>query len=293
MNHQFSGTGVAIVTPFNNDLTIDFDSFGKVIDHVVDNKIEYIVALGTTGESVTLNKEEKKEVVRYCVEKINNRVPLVVGIGGNHTQEVVENIKSQDYNGVSGVLSVSPYYNKPSQNGIYEHFKAIADVCPKPVIIYNVPGRTGSNIQATTTIKIAADCKNVVAIKEASGDLCQVMQIIKNKPSGFEVISGDDALAYSIVNLGGKGVISVIANSHPLQYGNMIRHCLGNNLEEAQRIQYELIDYMEALFAEGSPTGIKTALSIMGLCNDTVRPPITTSSVNLRQTITNLVEKIG
>ncbi|MCG8702430.1 MAG: 4-hydroxy-tetrahydrodipicolinate synthase [Bacteroidales bacterium] len=293
MEYQFSGTGVAIVTPFNKDLTIDYNAFEGLINHVIKGKLEYIVVLGTTGESVTLSKDEKKELVSFCVEKTAGRVPIVVGIGGNNTQDVLENISKQDFTGISGVLSVSPYYNKPSQEGIYQHFKSVAEKSPKPVIIYNVPGRTGSNIKAETTIRLANDCKNIVAVKEASGDLPQIMQIIKNKPSGFEVLSGDCALTYPMIALGVKGVISVIANSHPLQYGGMIRDCLQGNWESAQKVQYDLLDYIKLLFDEGSPAGIKAALSQMGLCKNIVRLPVTTVSKELFEKIEKQIAAIG
>ena len=212
-NFKFKGTGVAIVTPFRNDDSIDFKALSNLVNFQIENKVDYIVVLGTTGESVTLSNDEKHAVIETVIETVNKRVPIVVGIGGNYTQEIVHKIKSFDFSNVDGILSVSPYYNKPTQEGIYEHYKSIAAVCPKPIIIYNVPGRTGSNINAETTLRLANDFKNIVAIKEATSNMLQIMEIIMNKPKDFHLISGDDALTYPTICLGGVGAISVIANA--------------------------------------------------------------------------------
>lgn len=292
MSFPFKGTGVAIVTPFNEDFTVDFKSLGKIIQHGINGKLEYLVVLGTTGESVTLCKEEKQAVVDFCVEKANGKIPVVVGVGGNCTQDVITSIEKQNFDNIAGLLSVSPYYNKPSQEGIYNHFKAISKASPVPVIIYNVPGRTGSNISASTTLRLANDCKNIIAIKEASGDLSQITEILINKPEGFEVLSGDDALTYSMIALGAKGAISVIANSHPLHFSNLVRFALDGKLDKAKELQYKLFDYMNALFTEGSPSGIKSALSTMGLCKNVVRMPLTTVSENHGKVIEGFVKKI-
>jgi len=274
MSSIFEGTGVAIVTPFNNDLSIDFDSFDKVINHVIAGGVNYIVALGTTGETATLSIPQKHAVIDFCKQKIANRVPLVIGAGGYDTQDVIDAIKTIDMKGVAGILSVAPYYNKPTQRGIFEHFKAIAGSTNAPVILYNVPARTSSNISAETAIKLAQSCKNIVALKEASGDFGQIMQIIKNKPAGFIVLSGDDALTLPMISLGARGVISVVANSHPLEFSRLVNAALKGDFTTANSYQYKLLNYIGALFAEGSPAGIKATLEIMGLCKKYVRLPL-------------------
>lgn len=274
MKKRLTGTGVAIVTPFRNDQSIDFKSLGKLLNHIIEGNANYVVVLGTTGESVTLSKDEKKAVVSYVVEVVNDRIPVVVGIGGNNTQEVVDAVRHYEYDGVSAVLSVSPYYNKPSQNGIYMHFKTIAQASPVPVIVYNVPGRTGSNINAETTVKLARDFKNIVAIKEASGNLGQIMQIIKDKPDSFLVISGDDALTLPMIALGASGVISVVANAYPKEFSNLVNHALNNNFPEATALQYKLLNIMTALFEEGSPSGVKAVLEILKIAQNNVRLPL-------------------
>ncbi len=274
MSRTFEGTGVAIVTPFNNDFSIDYDSFKATIEYVITGGVDYIVALGTTGETATLTNDEKTGVITFCKKQINNRVPLVIGVGGNNTQEIAEALKSLDLSGISGILSVAPYYNKPSQDGMFEHFKKIANSTTLPIIIYNVPGRTSSNINAQTTIKLANTCKNIVAIKEASGNFAQIMQIIKNKPSGFEVLSGDDGLTLPMISLGAKGVISVVANSHPTEFTTLVDLALKGNFEEACKYQYKLIDLIHALFAEGNPAGVKAALEIKGITKKFVRLPL-------------------
>ena len=273
-NTKFTGTGVAIVTPFRNDDSVDFKTLTKLVNFQIENNVNYIVVLGTTGESVTLSSDEKRAIIDTVIVAVEKRVPLVVGIGGNNTQDVINKIKSCNFKGIDAILSVSPYYNRPSQSGIYEHFKAIASSSPVPVIIYNVPGRTGSNLTSDTTLKLAVDFKNIVAIKEASGNLLQVMDIIKNKPKDFMVISGDDALAFPIVCLGGNGVISVIANAFPKEFSEMISLALDKKIQQARNIQYQLIDIINLLFVEGSPSGVKAALAIKKLANNHLRLPL-------------------
>lgn len=271
---RLTGTGVAIVTPFRNDESIDFKSLGKLIDYIVAGNVNYIVVLGTTGESVTLSKDEKKAVVNFVIDATEGKIPVVVGIGGNNTQEVVDAISHFDFNGVSAILSVSPYYNKPSQQGIYLHYKSVVRACPVPVILYNVPGRTGSNIAADTTVKLAKDFKNIVAVKEASGNLGQIMQIIRDKPKDFLVISGDDALTLPMMALGASGAISVIANAYPKDFSEMVNHSLNNDFAKAALIQYKLLDMMKALFEEGSPSGVKAVLDILKIAENNVRLPL-------------------
>ncbi len=292
MSQLFTGTGVAIVTPFNDNKSIDYASFEKLLNHIIEGGVESVVVLGTTGESVTLSKEEKKDVVAFVVEKTAGRVPVIAGIGGNNTADIIHSVHTADLEGVSGILSVSPYYNKPSQQGIYEHYKTFAAETSLPIIIYNVPGRTGSNICAATTLRLANEVENIVAIKEASGNLCQIMEIIKNKPEGFKVVSGDDALTYSMVSLGGDGVISVVANSHPSEFSSMVRALLNNDMPTARPLHYRLLEYMGALFTEGSPPGIKAALEIMGICKNVVRMPLSTVSNGHYRILQDLLKKI-
>lgn len=274
-NNKFKGTGVAIVTPFNKDNSIDYKALGKLVNHIIKGGVEYVVALGTTGESVTLSKEEKQSVVDHVIETVDKRIPIVLGLGGNNTQEILNSFKkSSDFNHIDAILSVSPYYNKPNQRGIYQHYKVIAEASPVPVILYNVPGRTSSNVTSETTLKLAEEFKNIIAIKEASGNLEQCMKIIKHKPKDFLVISGDDMLTLPIIASGGDGVISVVANAFPKDFSEMTREILAGNLKEAQKLHYKLTDIIEQLFADGNPAGIKAVLELMKICSGNVRLPL-------------------
>ncbi|MBN1158016.1 MAG: 4-hydroxy-tetrahydrodipicolinate synthase [Bacteroidales bacterium] len=293
MKKRLTGTGVAIVTPFRNDRSIDFPSLGKLIDHIVEGRVNYVVVLGTTGESVTLSKDEKKAVVSFVLESVNGRIPVVIGIGGNNTQDVVDAISHFDCEGVSALLSVAPYYNKPSQNGIYMHYKAIVQVSPVPVILYNVPGRTGSNIAAETTVKLARDFRNIIAVKEASGNFSQIMQILKEKPDDFLVISGDDALTLPMISLGASGAISVIANAYPKEFSDIVNHALRNNFPEAAALQYKLLGMMSALFEEGSPSGIKAVLEILKIAQNHVRLPLVPVSEKHYRKLQGLVKALA
>jgi 4-hydroxy-tetrahydrodipicolinate synthase len=290
---KFKGTGVAIVTPFKTDSSIDFAAVGRVIDHVIKGSVNYIVAMGTTGESVTLTKDEKKALISYVVEKIDNRVPLVVGIGGNNTQEVINCIRHADLSGVDGILSVAPYYNKPSQRGIFQHFKAIATCSPIPVIIYNVPGRTCCNITSETCLELAHECENIVAVKEASGDISQVMKIIKGKPESFSVISGDDMMTIPIIASGGAGVISVLANAFPMQCNELVSHSLKSNFKAAREIQLRFLEIIELLFIEGNPSGVKAMLNIMNLCQNNLRLPLVPVSRAIYSRIQKAIEEVN
>jgi 4-hydroxy-tetrahydrodipicolinate synthase len=289
---NFTGTGVAVVTPFRNDRSIDFKSLEKVIEHIISGGVDYIVALGTTGEPVTLSKDEKKAVLNFIIDTVDKRIPIVAGIGGNNTQEVLNTISENEFDNIDAILSVSPYYNKPSQQGIYMHFKAIATASPVPVIIYNVPGRTGSNIAAETVIKLANEFSNIIAVKEASGNLLQIMQIIKNKPDNFKVISGDDALTLPIIALGGEGVISVVANAFPKQFSNLVNYALKGEYEKARDLHFKLLDIINALFEEGSPSGVKAVLEIMKIAKNNVRLPLAPVSEKLYTKLDQLVKKI-
>lgn len=274
MTNIFKGTGVAIVTPFHKHGTIDFGSFGKLLEHVISNKVDYIVVMGTTGESVTLSSDEKNALLHFSIDTINKRVPLVVGIGGNNTQAIIDAIKVTPFDEIEGILSVAPYYNKPQQRGLYLHYKSIASVSPVPVILYNVPGRTSVNMTAETTLKLAHDFDNIVAIKEASGNLAQCMEIIKNRPKNFLLISGDDILTLPILALGGDGVISVVANAFPAQFSEMVRLGLKGDFVKARAIHYQLTGIIETLFADGNPSGIKAALAILGFIQNNLRLPV-------------------
>jgi 4-hydroxy-tetrahydrodipicolinate synthase len=287
---KLTGTGVAIVTPFRNDGSVDFKSLGKLVEHVIRGSVNYIVVLGTTGESVTLSKDEKKAVVSFVTDTVSNRIPVVIGIGGNNTQEILDSINHNDLSGVDAILSVAPYYNKPSQQGLYMHFKAIAEISPLPVILYNVPGRTGTNMTADTTVKLAKDFRNIVAIKEASGNLLQVMAIIRNRPKNFLVISGDDALTLPIISLGGAGAISVIANACPKVFSEMVSHAMKGNYEKAATLHYKLYDLMNALFEEGNPAGVKAALEILKITQNNLRLPLVPVSDTLHKKIEGLLK---
>lgn len=290
MSDLFKGTGVAIVTPFHDSGNIDFGSFEKIIEHIISGGVNYIVALGTTGESVTLSRDEKVAVLDFVVETVNKRVPVVAGLGGNSTQEVINTIKATSFDGVSAILSVTPYYNKPQQKGLYAHFKAIAGMCPVPVILYNVPGRTSVNMTAETTVKLAQDFPNIIGIKEASGNLLQCMEIIRDRPHGFLLISGDDALTLPIIALGGDGVISVVANAFPREFSEMVNLCLKGKFMKARVLHMDLLRFTNALFADGSPSGIKTAMEMLGFCKSYVRLPLVKVNKIVGSTISEQVE---
>jgi 4-hydroxy-tetrahydrodipicolinate synthase len=289
MKNLFTGTGVAIVTPFHKHGTIDFNTFGNLLEHVISNKVEYIVVMGTTGESVTLSKDEKNALIHFAIDAIDKRVPLVIGIGGNNTQAIIDSIKDTPFDDVDGILSVAPYYNKPQQRGLYLHYKNIANASPVPVILYNVPGRTSVNMTAETTLKLAHDFSNIVAIKEASGNLSQCMEIIKNKPENFLLISGDDILTLPLLALGADGVISVTANAFPAEFSEMVRLGLKGDFTKARDIHYQLNDIIEALFADGNPSGIKAALNILELAPNTLRLPVVKVSREVYNRIQNLI----
>jgi 4-hydroxy-tetrahydrodipicolinate synthase len=272
---NFRGTGVALITPFKSDLTIDYSSLEKLINFNIENGIDYFVSLGTTGESVTLSKEEKKAVWKFTAEKVKGRIPLVAGIGGNNTMEIIESLKEFEDNGFDAILSVSPYYNKPTQEGIYRHFMEIGKGSPLPVILYNVPGRTSSNITAETTLRIAKANEKFIGIKEASGIFLQIMRIVEQRPSkDFYVISGDDLIALPLLSIGCDGVISVVAQAFPKDFSTMILEGLAGNYATAQKLHYQLMDMMEWFFAESSPAGVKAALHQQDICENVLRLPL-------------------
>lgn len=293
MSQQFKGTGIALVTPFNEDGSIDFDGLRKVIEHDIKGGVEYLVSLGTTGETATLNKEEKLQVLRFTAEVVNKRVPLVAGFGGNDTRELVDAINAFDFAGYDALLSASPYYNKPTQEGIYQHYKAVSAASPVPVILYNVPGRTSSNVTAETTLRLARDFENIIAVKEASGNFDQVMQIIKNKPEGFLVISGDDLITLPLIACGADGVISVIGNAIPADFSEMVRLALKNDFNAARKLHYKLTDLTNLLFAEGNPGGVKAVLQLQGICTNQVRLPLWRISDTLINKLKHELETIS
>lgn len=291
MLKQFKGTGVALVTPFNSDGSIDFKSLEKVINHTIKGKVEYLVSLGTTGETATMTKEEKKQVLQFTIETVKKRVPVVAGFGGNNTAEIIEEIKKSDLNKVEAILSVSPYYNKPTQEGIFQHYKAIAGATKKSIILYNVPGRTASNISAETTLRLANGFKNIIAIKEASGDFMQCMHLAKYCPKDFLLISGDDAFTLPLISVGFDGVISVIGNAMPKPFSDMVRAGLNNEYPKAQKLHNSLLDIIKNLFVEGNPAGVKAALKILNVIqSDAVRLPLISASSTLHDTLKKQIQ---
>ena len=286
------GTGVALVTPFKKDFSVDVESLTKIVNYQVENGINYLVILGTTAENATLNHEEKELVIQTVVAANKGRLPLVLGVGGNNTLKVIEELKSRDFSNFVAILSVSPYYNKPTQEGIYQHFKAISEASPIPVILYNVPGRTGSNVLPSTVIRLANDFKNIVAIKEAAGDLVQAMQLIQNKPKDFLVISGDDMIALPMVLAGGSGVISVIGQGFPKQFSELIRLGLDRKVDEAYLLHYLLSNSIDMIFEQGNPGGIKEVLKSLGLSENIVRLPLVNVDADLASRIALFVGEI-
>ena len=292
MHDTFRGTGTALVTPFHKDGSIDFQAFESLIEYQIRNRVDYLVFLGTTGESVTLNRAERMAVVNQAIEVVDGRIPVVVGAGGNNTRDVEDFIRELPSEGIDAVLSVSPYYNKPQQKGIFLHFKSIASACRVPVIIYNVPGRTASNITAETTLRIAREVPTVIGIKEASHDLAQCARILRDRPEGFLVISGNDDLALPFMALGGDGVISVIANAFPGEFSQMIRFCLEDAFLQARGLHNHLLDVVEGIYADGSPSGIKAVLSMKGLCQNALRLPLVRINKSLHNHLSALLDNL-
>jgi 4-hydroxy-tetrahydrodipicolinate synthase len=278
---QLRGTGVALVTPFSSNFEIDYDALGRVIDFVIADGVEYVVTLGTTGETPTLSRDEKIALINFTYKKINKRVPVVVGIGGNNTHELIKDLEEFPLHDSVAVLSAGPYYSKPSQNGLFQHYKALAEASPKPIILYNVPGRTGRNIDASTTIQLAHEVENIAGIKEAGGDMAQCMQILRDKPTDFLVVSGDDALALPQIACGMDGVISVAANSFPKKFSEMVRMALKGDNKTAKILNDQLIEGYEVLFAENNPAGVKAALYELGFIENYLRLPIVPLSEGL------------
>lgn len=287
------GTGVALVTPFKKDFSVDTEALTKITNHVIEGGVEYLVILGTTAESATLNAEEKEVVIETIVAANKGRVPMVLGVGGNNTSKVVEELTTRDLSQFAAVLSVSPYYNKPTQEGIYQHFKAVSEASPIPIIVYNVPGRTSSNMLPATVIRLANDFKNIIGIKEAAGDIVQAMKLIQTKPEGFLVISGDDMITLPMVLAGGAGVISVIGEGFPKEFSEMVRLGLNKKVDEAYKLHYKLADSIDMIFEQGNPAGIKEVFKHLGLSENTVRLPLVSVDENLSVRLANFINNLG
>jgi 4-hydroxy-tetrahydrodipicolinate synthase len=292
IKEQLKGTGVAIVTPFKSDESIDFLALEKLINFNIDNGVNYLVTLGTTGETPTLSKQEKKDIVNFTIEKVNGRVPIVLGIGGNNTKEVINDFSQFDTSKIASILSASPYYNKPTQEGLFLHYKALANEAPKPILLYNVPGRTGRNLSAATTAKLSNEIENIAGIKEASDSLQQAMEIVRDCRKDFLIVSGDDALSLSQIALGFDGVISVAANCFPKQFSSMISLALNNNFEAARSIHYKLLQGYDYLFEENNPAGAKAFLFELGLIENELRLPLTKASETLQEKIKRFLKNI-
>ena len=286
------GTGVALVTPFKKDFSVDIEALKRIVNFQIDNGIDYLVILGTTAENATLTSEEKEIVIKTVKETNNNRLPLVLGVGGNDTQKIIKELQTRDFTGINAILSVSPYYNKPTQEGIYQHYKAISEVSPLPIILYNVPGRTSSNVLPSTVIRLANDFKNIVAIKEAAGEIVQAMQLIKNKPKDFLIISGDDMITLPMVLAGGSGVISVIAEGFPKEFSEMVHLGLNRKVDDAYKIHYKIAPAIDMIFEQGNPAGIKEAFKHLGIAENTVRLPLVTVNEDLSNRIKTFINSL-
>lgn len=278
--NRFTGMGVALITPFKKDGSIDYDALRRLIEYQIKNGTDYFVVLGTTAETPTLTKQERAELVSFVTSQINGRVPIVLGMGGNCTKALVEEIRSTDLSQVDAILSVTPYYNKPSQEGLYRHYAEVAQNSRVPVILYNVPGRTGVNLTAQTTLRLANEFKNIIAIKEASGNFAQIDDIIKNKPDDFMVISGDDGITFPLITLGAVGVISVIGNAFPKEFSRMVRLALNGDYNGAREIHYRFSELIDLLFVDGNPAGVKSMLSVMGFIENELRLPLVPTTIN-------------
>jgi 4-hydroxy-tetrahydrodipicolinate synthase len=287
------GTGVALVTPFRSDFSVDTEALERIVHFQIENGINYLVVLGTTAENATLNAAEKELVIATVVKANNKRLPLVLGVGGNNTHAIIEELKSRDFSDFEAILSVSPYYNKPTQEGIYQHFKAIAEVAPLPIILYNVPGRTSSNMLPSTVIRLATDFENIVAIKEAAGDIVQAMKLIQHSPKNFHVISGDDMITLPMVLAGGSGVISVIGEGFPKQFSEMVRLGLERKVEEAYALHYQIADAIDMIFEQGNPAGIKEVHKTLGLSENFVRLPLVNVSDDLAKRLADFTKKMN
>lgn len=291
--NRFKGLGVALVTPFTKNGDVDYVALRRLLDYQLSNGVDFLCILATTGETPCLTAEEKSKIKELVVEKVNGRIPVLMGCGGNNTAAVVEALRTEDFTGIDGVLSVCPYYNKPSQEGLYQHFKAIAEASPVPVVLYNVPGRVGVNMTAETTLRLANDCHNIVGIKEASGNFTQIDDIIKNKPSHFDVISGDDGITFPLITLGAVGVISVIGNALPKEFSRMVRLALNGDYPNARQIHHKFTELFKLLFVDGNPAGVKAMLNSMGLIENELRLPLVPTRITTMKKISAIVKELN
>ena len=289
---RFKGMGVALITPFKEDGSVDYPALTRMVDHLVQNGADFLCVLGTTAETPTLTTEEKKKITRLVVERVNGRIPIMLGCGGNNTQAVIDSLKNDDFTGIDAILSVVPYYNKPSQEGIYQHYKAIAESTDLPIVLYNVPGRTGVNMTAETTLRIARDFKNVIAIKEASGNITQMDDIIKNKPENFDVISGDDGITFPLITLGAVGVISVIGNAFPKEFSRMTRLALQGDYANALKIHHSFTELFSLLFVDGNPAGVKAMLNAMGMIENRLRLPLVPTRITTFEKMRQILQEL-
>lgn len=290
---KFTGMGVALITPFKEDDSVDFEALSRLLDYQLQNNIDYLVVLGTTAETPTLSEEEKSEIVQFVKDKVNGRVPIVLGVGGNNTRAIVEKLKKDNFDGIDAILSVVPYYNKPSQEGMFQHYSAIAENSPVPVILYNVPGRTGVNMTAETTLRLAHKYKNIIGVKEASGNIVQMNDIIKNKPADFMVISGDDGITYPLITMGAVGVISVIGNAFPKEFSQMVRLALQGDYNSARIIHHKFTELIDLLFVDGSPAGVKCILSIMGYLENKLRLPLVPTRITTFEKMRQILDTLN
>lgn len=288
----FRGMGVALITPFKADFSVDYESLDRLLDYLISEGADFMCILATTGETPCLSAEEKSKVKNLIVEKVAGRIPILMGCGGNNTMAVVEELKNGDFKGIDGVLSVCPYYNKPSQEGLYQHFKTIAAATNLPVVLYNVPGRTGINLAAETTLRLARDCENIVAIKEASGNFTQIDDIIKNKPADFDVLSGDDGITFPLITLGATGVISVIGNALPKEFSRMVRLALNGDYDSARTIHHRFTELFSLLFVDGNPAGVKAMLNSMGMIENVLRLPLVPTRITTMAAISKIVREL-
>ncbi|MDH6356556.1 4-hydroxy-tetrahydrodipicolinate synthase [Parabacteroides sp. PF5-9] len=290
---NLKGMGVALITPFKEDDSVDYDALGKLVDYQVQNGTDYLVVLGTTAETPTLTEDEKKKIIDLVVTRVRGQIPIVLGVGGNCTQALVEKLKQDNFDGIDAILSVVPYYNKPSQEGIYQHYKAVAKATKLPIVLYNVPGRTGVNMSAETTLRIASECDNVVAIKEASGNMTQMDDIIKNKPANFDVISGDDGFTFPLMTLGAVGVISVIGNAFPREFSRMVRLALAGDYTNARTIHHSFTELFNLLFVDGNPAGVKCMLHMMGFIENKLRLPLVPTRIGTFEKIREVLRQLN
>lgn len=293
INSKLTGMGVALITPFLEDDRIDFDALGKLIEYQIQNGVDYLVVLGTTAETATLTPEERLQVKDFVIKRNHGRVPIVLGVGGNCTAALVEELTTDDFRGVDAILSVTPFYNKPSQEGLYQHYKALASATTLPIVLYNVPGRTGVNMAPDTTLRLAREFSNIVAVKEASGNITQMDEIIKNKPADFMVISGDDGITFPLITLGAVGVISVIGNAFPKEFSRMVRLALAGDYEHALEIHHRFTDLFNLLFVDGNPAGVKCMLNAMGMIENKLRLPLVPTRITTYEKIRQVLEELN